>query len=89
MVVADDDGQLSVDDIDVRNKEHTRVEHLVLTLAEARRSCSKSSGKCSPAGLAEDLEATDKYKRSERAQGAYKRRRSHVHEARALPQKQP
>jgi hypothetical protein len=36
VVVADDDQQVFVDDIVVLNKEHERLEHLGLTLAEAK-----------------------------------------------------
>ena len=36
VVLADNDEQVSVDDIAVLNKDHERLEHLGLTLAEAK-----------------------------------------------------
>jgi hypothetical protein len=36
VVVADDDRQVSVDELIVLNKDHERLEHLGLTLAEAK-----------------------------------------------------
>jgi hypothetical protein len=44
VVVADDDEQLSVDDIVVLNKEHARAEHLVWPSVESEQNRGRLGG---------------------------------------------